>query len=397
MFLNAIEDENEEPIFGNYPATCTTDALAEGSHEITAAYFDGFEIYNQPTLSLTQQVGLSISPEILLNAEYQTFYSQQLTASGGVEPYAFALTDGSLPSGISLDSTGMLSGIADYPAAPGTYPITIGVMDANGFTASRNYDFTIDKGMPEVTIRTDTNISWHLPFSISAEVLKLNSDGSFAVLDGTVAFYIDNIPVPGCDAVTEVNGYYLCTNVSMDLSVGTHTVRAEYSPTGWYTDYYTSGSASKEFTVQSRNFVIQGYLYGDNNQNRIKDPDESTIPEDGWTINLDENCDGGVDDTTTTSFGGFSFSEIPSGGQCYRLTVIAELGYQQTSVLEDFVLTDNIFVPIGFYYPTITLSPSQYALPSGSVGVKYNQVFSASGGTADLRPSKIISVPCQRA
>ena len=232
-----------------------------------------------------------------------------------------------------------------------------------------------------MTIRTDANISWHLPFSISAEVLKLNSDGSIAVLDGTVAFNIDNIPVPGCGAVTEANGYYLCTNVSMDLSVGTHTVRAEYSPTGWYTDYYTSGSASKEFTVQSRNFVIQGYLYGDNNQNRTKDPDELTIPEDGWTINLDENCDGGVDDTTTTSFGGFSFSEIPSGGQCYRLTVIAELGYQQTSVLEDFVLTDNIFVPIGFYYPTITLSPSEYALPSGSVGVNYNQAFSASGGT----------------
>ena len=330
LFLNAKMDENGEPIFGNYPATCTTDALAEGSHEISADYIDPFEVYNQPTLSLTQQVGvvesMTISPETLDRAAYQTPYSQQFTAGGGVEPYTFTLLNSSLPNGITLNSTGLLSGFADYPAAPGTYPITIGVMDANGFTASRNYDFTIDKGMPEVTIRTDTNISWHLPFSISADVLKQNSDGNFAVLDGTVAFYIDNIPVPGCDAVTEANGYYRCANVSMDLSVGTHTVRAEYSPTGWYTDYYNSDSASKEFTVQSRNFVIQGYLYGDNNQNAIKDPDESTIPEDGWTINLDENCDGVVDNTTTTSFGGFSFSEIPSGGQCYRLTVIAELG-----------------------------------------------------------------------
>ena len=106
LYLNVILEENSDPIFGNSPASCTTDALGEGSHEITATYLDGFEIYNQPSLSLNQQVGLSISPEILLNAEYQTFFSQQLTASGGVEPYAFALTGGSLPSGISLDSTG---------------------------------------------------------------------------------------------------------------------------------------------------------------------------------------------------------------------------------------------------------------------------------------------------
>ena len=324
---------------------------------------------------------MTISPEILPNAAYQTQYSQQLTVTGGYQPYTFLVLSGSLPSGITLSSSGLLSGFPDN-TPPGPYPIYVQVQDAYGNSSYRNYTFVLDKGAPEVTVNTSSAIYWNYPFNISTEVLKYVSPTSAWALDGTVAFYIDDQVVPGCEAVPYLNTYYSCLVADNQLTVGTHAVRAEYMPTGWYADYYTSGSASGELTVQPRHFVIQGYVYDDDNQNAIKDADESTLSENGWTINLDENCDGGVDYSTTTSHGGFSFIDIPSGGQCYRLTVIAGPGYQQTTVLEDFVLTGNIFVPIGFYYPTITFSPSDYALPAGSVGVEYNQVFSASGGTA---------------
>ncbi len=324
---------------------------------------------------------MTIGPDTLPNAAYQTQYSQQLTVSGGYSPHTFTLLNGSLPSGITLSSSGLLTGFPDN-TLPGQYPITVRVEDAYNNTADRNYTFVLDKGTPEVTVNAGGSIYWNYPFNISAEVLKHVSPTSAWALDGTVAFFIDDQVVPGCEAVLDQNTYYACSVVNNQLTVGTHTVRAEYTPTGWFADYYTSGSASKEFTVQPMSFVIQGYVYGDKNQNAIKDPDESTLSEDGWTINLDENCDGGVDYSTTTSWGGFSFINIPSGGQCYRLTVIAEPAYQQTTLLEDFVLTGNIFVPIGFYYPTIVLSPSESNLPTGSVGVEYNQAFSASGGAA---------------
>lgn len=324
---------------------------------------------------------MTIGPDTLPNAAYQTQYSQQLTVSGGYAPHTFSLLNGSLPSGITLSSSGLLSGFPDN-TLPAQYPITVRVEDLNNNTADRNYTFVLDKGAPEVTVNAASDIYWGYPFNISAEARKHVSPTIAMALEGTVAFYIDNQLVPGCEAIPYLNTYYSCLVDPNNLSVGTHTVKAEYTPTGWYADYYTSGSASSELTVQPMHFGIQGYLFDDDNQNAIKDADESTLYENGWTINLDENCDDGIDYTTATSWGGFSFMNIPSGGQCYRLTVIGASGYQQTTVLEDFVLTGNIFVPIGFYYPTITLSPSEYELPTGSVGVAYNQVFSASGGAA---------------
>lgn len=324
---------------------------------------------------------MTIGPDTLPNAAYQTQYSQQLTVSGGYAPHTFSLLNGSLPSGVTLSSSGLLSGFPDN-TLPGQYPITVRVEDAYNNTADRNYTFVLDKGTPEVTIYAASNISWNSPFNISVDVRKYTTPTSAVALGGTVAFFIDDQVAPGCEAIPFLNAYYLCQVVNNTLAVGTHNFRAEYTPTGWYADYYTSGSASQELAVQPRYFVIQGYLYRDSNQNAIKDTDESTLYENGWTINLDENCDGGIDYSTATSWGGFSFMDIPSGGQCYRLTVIGATGYQQTTVLEDFVLTGNIFVPIGFYYPTITLSPSESNLPTGSVGVAYNQAFSASGGAA---------------
>jgi hypothetical protein len=54
-------------------------------------------------------------------------YSQQLKAQGGVGPYDWSIASGSLPPGISLTSSGLISG---KPASVGTYLFTIQVMDS---------------------------------------------------------------------------------------------------------------------------------------------------------------------------------------------------------------------------------------------------------------------------
>ncbi len=374
---------------GNYPATCTTSGLTEGQHTIKAFFTFEDGVYSDATRTLTQMVGiepsLAIMTETLSNAEYQTPYSLQLAASGGTEPYFFSLIGGALPSGITLSSDGLLSGFADYPAAPGTYPITIQVVDANEVTTSRDYDFVLGKGVPTVTTRTDANIFWSRPFAVSAEVLKQISESSYAVLDGTVAFFIDDIPVPGCGAVTEMNGYYYCPSVVMDLDVNIeHTVKASFTPTGWYANYYTAGSGSGEFTVQPSLANFPGEVFMDANQNGVYDEGENRINESGWTVNLDQGCDGTADYTVQTLTGAFYFPNIPVSGQCHRFTVDAAPGYQQTTQLADFYPGPGTapFLEVGFYYPTIIISPSTYELPSGTIGVEYSQAFSASGGTA---------------
>ncbi len=69
-------------------------------------------------------------------------YTVQFTASGGVLPYIWSLSSGTLPPGISLMEFGMLSGT---PTASGTYSFTVQVHDcaADQQTASASLSITV--------------------------------------------------------------------------------------------------------------------------------------------------------------------------------------------------------------------------------------------------------------
>ena len=64
----------------------------------------------------------------------------RVTASGGVAPYTFAVTAGSLPNGLTLNSGGALSGTT---TASGTFNFTVTATDNFGQTGSRAYTVTI--------------------------------------------------------------------------------------------------------------------------------------------------------------------------------------------------------------------------------------------------------------
>ena len=89
--------------------------------------------YIQPLL-------LSSSP--LPAATAQTAYSQTLTASGGTTPYAYSVSAGTLPAGMSLNSsTGVLSGT---PTAAGSFNFTVKVTDANNAIANNTFSLTVN-------------------------------------------------------------------------------------------------------------------------------------------------------------------------------------------------------------------------------------------------------------
>lgn len=74
---------------------------------------------------------------------------------------------------------------------------------------------------------------------------------------------------------------------------------------------------------------ISGQKYADVNGNGIKDPSEQGIS--GWTITLDKNADGSVDQTTTTdAAGNYSFTNLDLA--TYKVREVAQSGYSQTSV-----------------------------------------------------------------
>jgi hypothetical protein len=71
-------------------------------------------------------------------------YSQSITASGGVVPYTFALVSGSLPPGLTLSSSGVLSGT---PITIGSFSFNVAATDSTSATGGQAYTVAINHGL----------------------------------------------------------------------------------------------------------------------------------------------------------------------------------------------------------------------------------------------------------
>ncbi len=81
------------------------------------------------------------TPTNLPGATVNQSYSATLAATGGIPPYTWAITTGSLPAGLTLNpTTGLISGV---PTAPGATSFTATVQDSNAATAPMVFSITI--------------------------------------------------------------------------------------------------------------------------------------------------------------------------------------------------------------------------------------------------------------
>jgi hypothetical protein len=91
------------------------------------------------TITITASASpITVSPSSLPTLTAGTPYSQTVTASGGASPYTYALQSGVLPVGLTLSSSGVLSGT---PTERGAYSFSVRATDSTTPTAQ----FT-DKG-----------------------------------------------------------------------------------------------------------------------------------------------------------------------------------------------------------------------------------------------------------
>ena len=109
----------------------------DGTTNPPVVYPNGASIIN-----LENQVLMPISPSSLPNGQVGSEYSAQFSTTGGQAPYTWTLAPGSaeLPSGVTLDSDGLLSGTPD---TAGTYGFVIRLTDSGGRSADRGYSVTI--------------------------------------------------------------------------------------------------------------------------------------------------------------------------------------------------------------------------------------------------------------
>jgi len=154
----------------------------DGTFGFTITAIDADSCLGSQAYSLFLCPVIAVLPASAPSASIGVAYSQTFTASAGSAPFTFAVTSGTLPTGLSLSAGGLLSGT---PTATGTFPFTIGITAAAGCTGSRAYSIDV-LGIPAAV----TNLA--------ATRVASGNDG-----DGTTKIQVTFTMPPG-GAVAEV-------------------------------------------------------------------------------------------------------------------------------------------------------------------------------------------------
>ena len=119
----------------------------EGLREPT---FEGTVVVDRSgNVSFLSKPGAAVAPTIdsaspLPNGTVGVVYNQSLAASGGVTPYTWSLVSGALPTGMTLSSSGVLSGTPSNPITTATvFNFSVRVAGANAAESTKALSFTV--------------------------------------------------------------------------------------------------------------------------------------------------------------------------------------------------------------------------------------------------------------
>ncbi|QUP55242.1 autotransporter domain-containing protein [Ralstonia syzygii] len=135
----------------SFTVTATDSSSGSGPYAVSGAY----------TLTVSAPT-LTVAPATLPNPAIGAAYSQTLTASGGIGPYTYVVASGTLPAGMSLNSTtGVLSGT---PTALGSSTFTIRATDSSTgtgapYNGTRGYTLTVGQTIGTAPPMTATTTS----------------------------------------------------------------------------------------------------------------------------------------------------------------------------------------------------------------------------------------------
>lgn len=338
---------------GTLPTGLTLGAngTLSGTPTSNANYFFNLRVADAAGTSATATyqmyvgVGVTIDAAPLPNATVGVAYSRTLTAVGGTTPYSWSLIGGTLPLGLTLSSTGVLSGT---PTAAGVAVVTVRVSDAASGSNFTNLSLTV---LPAITITTPAPLVSGNPgiaYSVTLAASGGTAPYSWTIASGALP---PGLALAAAGAIT-----------GTPTTAGTYAfvVRATDANTAYSLQAYTItiGAALVITTPAALPNATVGVQYA------------QTLAAGGgtapyvWTVasgsvppGLSLSTAGAITGTPTTG-GNYSFVA--------RVTDAAALSTTQT-----FTLT----VGTGL---AITTSP---ALPNGAPGVPYSQTLTAVGGT----------------
>jgi hypothetical protein len=126
---------------------------------------------------------LTVSTASLASGMVGTPYSQVLEATGGTAPYSWSIDSGSLPSGLTLNtSSGLISGT---PTVAGTASFIVKVTDANEGTAHKGWGLAIGSGL-SITTSSLANGTVSTAYSATLQANGGNSPYSWSLGSGAL-------------------------------------------------------------------------------------------------------------------------------------------------------------------------------------------------------------------
>jgi uncharacterized protein (TIGR03382 family) len=192
---------------------------------------------------------IGLSPNSLPGGTYGTAYSQAITASGGTAPYTYQISAGSLPAGLTLNSTtGVLSGT---PSAAGTSSFTVEATDSSTVTGhySGSIGFVLPIGKAATTTTLGVSSLSITPGQNETLTAQVTSTTT-GTPTGTVSFY-DGASLLSTAPLSGGAASYSTTALAPGV---THVITATYNGDTNFTASTSTSSAS--ITVAPLDFTM---------------------------------------------------------------------------------------------------------------------------------------------
>lgn len=297
---------------------------------------------------------VTVGPASLPNPTAGAAFSQALTGSGGAAPYSFAVTNGALPAGLSINpATGAITGT---PTAAGSFNFTVTATDRNGFTGSQAYSGTVAAPTFTFVPATVPTAAVGSAYSQTIAVSGGNAPYTFALTGGALP--------PGISLGS--NG--VLSGTATSAGTFSFTVQARDSTMGG------TFTAAQSFTLTVNAVtltVAPATLAGAT----VGVASTQTITASGGTAPFTYAITAGTLPAGMTLSTGGVLSGTPTAGGSFNFTVTAtdsSGGSGPFSGTRNYTL--NVSAAI------LSLSPA--TLPAPSVGVAYSQTLTTSGGIA---------------
>jgi hypothetical protein len=298
---------------------------------------------------------VTLAPTTLPNATVGAAYTQTLVASGGTAPYAYTVSAGALPPGLSLSGAGQLSG---NPTAAGSYTFTVTATDAAGCIVTRVYTLVVGpQGCPVLTVAPTTLPAGIIgaPYSQTITASGGTAPYVYSVTTGALAPSLTLTPTGLLSGIPNLLGNFSFTVTAIDAA-GCPGSRAYVVPVG--------PPACPLVTVLPATLPVA----------TIGAPYSQALTASGGTAPYTFSVTAGSLPPALTLTPTGLVSGIPGvlGNFSFTVTAVDAAGCPGSRAY---------VVPVGPpACPLLTVLPE--SLPVATIGVPYSQAISASGGTA---------------